>query len=89
MSLCSEQKLILDGSGRAARELIVARSRDRPKYMNLLCYMLYYTLGSPNYTRLKALTIFAPSNAGIVGSNPIRGMDFCAFILCLCFYLCR
>jgi hypothetical protein len=29
-------------------ELIVARSRDRPNYMNLLNYMLHYTLGSPS-----------------------------------------
>jgi hypothetical protein len=33
---------------RAAREMIVARSRDRPNYKNLLHYMLHYTLGSPS-----------------------------------------
>jgi hypothetical protein len=43
MSLCSQQKLTQGGSGRAVRELIVARSRDRPNYTNLL----HYSLGSP------------------------------------------
>jgi hypothetical protein len=35
----------------------------------------------------KACTVFARSEAGIVGSNPTQGMDFWgvyAFILCLC-----
>jgi hypothetical protein len=37
--------------------------------------------------RSKAWTVFARSNAEIVGSNPSRGMDVClsAFILCLCY----
>jgi hypothetical protein len=33
------------------------------------------------------MTVFARSDAGIVGSNPTQGMDVwcvCAFILCLC-----
>jgi hypothetical protein len=37
-------------------------------------------------TRSKALTVFAPSGAGIAGSNPTQGMVvYCvyAFILCL------
>jgi hypothetical protein len=29
--------------------------------------------------RPNALTVFAPSNAGIVGSNPTRGMDVCVY----------
>jgi hypothetical protein len=33
----------------------------------------------------KTWTVFALSNAGIMGSNPTRGMDVCAFFfLCLC-----
>jgi hypothetical protein len=42
------RKPTLGGSGRAARELIVAHSRERPNYTNLLHYMLHYTLGSPS-----------------------------------------
>jgi hypothetical protein len=40
----------------------------------------------------KARTVFARSDAGIVGSNPTQGMDvWCeyAFILCLCCPLFR
>jgi hypothetical protein len=33
--------------------------------------------------RSKAWTVFAHSNAGVVGSYPALGMDVCAFILCL------
>jgi hypothetical protein len=29
--------------------------------------------------RYRALTVFARSNAGIVGSNPTRGMDVCVY----------
>jgi hypothetical protein len=31
----------------------------------------------------KAWTIFAPSNTGIVGSNPARGMDVCVRLFCV------
>jgi hypothetical protein len=34
--------------------------------------------------RSKALNVFAHSNAGILGSNS----TVCAFILCLCCYVC-
>jgi hypothetical protein len=37
--------------------------------------------------RSKPCTVFARLDAGIVGSNPTHGTDFCcvyAFILCLC-----
>jgi hypothetical protein len=40
----SQQNPTRGGSGRAARELIVARSRYRPNYTNLL----HYTLGLPS-----------------------------------------
>jgi hypothetical protein len=36
----------------------------------------------------RALTVFARSNAGILGSNPIRGMDVCARLFCVCVVLC-
>jgi hypothetical protein len=34
--------------------------------------------------RSKALTVFACLNAGIVGSNPTRGMDVCLRLFCVC-----
>jgi hypothetical protein len=33
--------------------------------------------------RCKAWTVFARSNTGVVGSNPIRGMDVCVRLLCV------
>jgi hypothetical protein len=38
--------------------------------------------------RSKALTVFARSNAGIVGSNPTRGMDVCVRLFFVCVFLC-
>jgi hypothetical protein len=34
--------------------------------------------------RSKAWTAFARLNAGILGSNPIQGMDVCVRLLCVC-----
>jgi hypothetical protein len=36
----------------------------------------------------KARTVFARSNAGIMGSNPTRGMDVCVNLFCVCVVLC-
>jgi hypothetical protein len=36
----------------------------------------------------KAWTVFARSNTGIVGSNPIRVMDVCVRLFCVCAVLC-
>jgi hypothetical protein len=36
----------------------------------------------------KALTVFACSNTGIVGSNPTRDMDVCLRLFCMCVVLC-
>jgi hypothetical protein len=36
----------------------------------------------------KAWTVFARSNAGIVGSNTPRGMDICVSLFCVCVVLC-
>jgi hypothetical protein len=62
----------------------------------VLCNVLLF--GKPNYSPLpitaaapsKAWTVFARSNAGIVGSNPTRGMDVCVclFCVCVCVVLC-
>jgi hypothetical protein len=38
--------------------------------------------------RSKAWTVFARSNAGIVGSNPNQGMDVCVRLFCLCYPVC-
>jgi hypothetical protein len=38
--------------------------------------------------RSKALTVFARSNAGIVGSIPIQGMDVCVRLFCVRVVLC-
>jgi hypothetical protein len=37
----------------------------------------------------KAWTVFARSNAGIVGSNPTQGIDVCVRLFCLCCSVCR
>jgi hypothetical protein len=39
-------------------------------------------------SRSKAWTIFARSNAGIVGSNPTQGMDVCVSLFCVYVVLC-
>jgi hypothetical protein len=36
----------------------------------------------------KAWTVFALSNAGIVGSIPTQGMDICLCLFCVCVVLC-
>jgi hypothetical protein len=37
--------------------------------------------------RSQAWTVFARSNAGIVGSNPIQSMDVCVRLFCVCVVL--
>jgi hypothetical protein len=39
-------------------------------------------------TRSRAWTAFPRTNTGIVGSNPIRGMDVCVRLICVCVVLC-
>jgi hypothetical protein len=38
--------------------------------------------------RSKAWSVFARSNAGIVGSNPTHAMDVCLRLFCVCVVLC-
>jgi hypothetical protein len=38
--------------------------------------------------RSKAWTIFARSNAGIVGSNPTQGMDVCVYVYSMLMLFC-
>jgi hypothetical protein len=38
--------------------------------------------------RSKACTVFARSEAGIVGSNPTQGMDVWCVCVCVCVFLC-
>jgi hypothetical protein len=35
------------------------------------------------------MDVFARSSIGIVGSNPIRGMDVCLHLFLVCVVLCR
>jgi hypothetical protein len=39
--------------------------------------------------RSNALTVFASSDTGIVGSNPTQGMDVCLRLFCVCVVMCR
>jgi hypothetical protein len=39
--------------------------------------------------RSKAWTVYARSNAGIVGSNPTHGMDVCVRLMCVLSSVCR
>jgi hypothetical protein len=49
-----------------------------------------HSLGKPItvVARSKASTLFARSNAGIVGSNPTQGMDISVRLFCVCVVLC-
>jgi hypothetical protein len=38
--------------------------------------------------RSEAWTVFVRSNAGIVGSNSVQGMDVCVRLFCVCAVLC-
>jgi hypothetical protein len=53
-------------------------------------YSYHYVFEGPITvtTRSKAWTVFARLNAGIVGSNPTRGMDVCVRLFCVCVDLC-
>jgi hypothetical protein len=37
----------------------------------------------------KAEIVLAPSNVGVLGSNPIQGMDVCVGLFCVCVVLYR
>jgi hypothetical protein len=37
----------------------------------------------------KARTVFAPSNAEIVGTKPTKGIDVCLRLFCVCAVLCK
>jgi hypothetical protein len=39
-------------------------------------------------SRSTAWTVSSRSDAGIVGSNPIQGMDDCVRLFCVCVVLC-
>jgi hypothetical protein len=42
----------------------------------------------PAAEQSKAWTVIARSNAGVVGSNPTRGMDVCVRLFCVYVVLC-
>jgi hypothetical protein len=49
---------------------------------------LWYFMPITVAPRSKAWTAFAHLNAGIVGSNPIQGIDVCVRLFCVCVVLC-
>jgi hypothetical protein len=72
---------------------IVSHSTIEPKEMLHAIHRSYVILGSwikrlpiTVPVRSKAWTVFGHSNAGIVGSNPTRGMDVCVRV---CVVMCR
>jgi hypothetical protein len=50
--------------------------------------MIYSLLPTTMAAQSKAWTVFARSNAGNVGSNPIQGMDVCVCVYSVFFALC-
>jgi hypothetical protein len=52
------------------------------------CHNVVLILGITVAARSKAWTVFARSNAGIVGSNTAQGMDVCVRLFCVCVVLC-
>jgi hypothetical protein len=59
-------------------------------YMHTQAYIHTYIRPVTVAERSKVCTVFARSEAGIVGSNPTQDLNVCyeyVFILCLC-YLC-
>jgi hypothetical protein len=48
---------------------------------------LYVNLPITMAARSKARNVFARSNTGVVGSNPIQGMDVCVRLFCICVVL--
>jgi hypothetical protein len=55
-------------------------------YADHLSYVCFVPI--PVAAWSKALIIFAPSNAGIVGSNPTQDMDVCVRLFCGYVVLC-
>jgi hypothetical protein len=72
--------------------LNILRCEDRSqiKYMNLFLPEVIYRQPITVAARSKAWNVFAHSNTGIVGSNPIQGMDVCLrlFFVCVRSRLC-
>jgi hypothetical protein len=61
------------------------------EYFGFPCQIAFHRLHHKPITvatRSKALTTFARWNAGIVGSNPTRGMDVCVRLSCVSAVLC-
>jgi hypothetical protein len=59
------------------------------RYNHPYFYLLYLpTLPITVAAHSMAWTVFARSNAGIVGSNPPQDMDVCVRLFCVCVVLC-
>jgi hypothetical protein len=52
-------------------------------------WTLSITLPVTVAARPKTWNVSAPSNTGIVGSNPTQGLDVCVRLFCLCCSVCR
>jgi hypothetical protein len=61
---------------------------SRNSYANEFITDMYYDKPITVASRSKACTVFARSNAGIVGSNPTQDMDLCVRLFCFCVVLC-
>jgi hypothetical protein len=67
--------------------IYIAPKRDLNKYEMWHLNIMWGLVAYPPITvaaRPKAWTVFASSNTGIVGSNPIRDMDVCVRLCCVC-----
>jgi hypothetical protein len=92
-------KCVLCGPDVESQAIGASRSLQAPHLVPLAlgCFPNYDQWRTHVYsqavaTRSKAWTIFAHSEAVIVGSNPTQGMDVwcvCLFILCLCCHVFR
>jgi hypothetical protein len=54
------------------------------RFISILFSYLYLSTPITVAARSKAWTVFVHSNTGIVASNPIRGMDVCVRLFCVC-----
>jgi len=59
-------------------KILIRQSRRYKIYCNFKCEQV------PMVAQPKARTVFNHSNAGIVNSNPARGMDMCPRLSVLC-----
>jgi hypothetical protein len=59
-------------------------SKSLYRKLTVICVLMPITVAA----RPKALTVFARSNTGVVGSNPARGMNVCVRLFCVHVVMC-